>query len=367
MKFRMIAVVVSAVACVLSTAAPAQDLKTENVVLLMFDGLRWEDLYTGADPELLNKEFGNVRDERVIKERFWRDTPEQRRETLLPFIWSTVAKEGQIFGNQTKGSIAQITNGMNFSYPGYNEILCGFADPKVDSNAKKLNENVTVFEWLHGKPAFQGKVAAFGAWDVFPFIFNHERCGFPVNAGYDPLIIDPMTPAIETLNRLKEGIIRYFPGEPFDAITFETALEYLKLKQPRALFLSLGETDEWAHAGRYDLYLESAQLTDGYIRRLWETLQSMEQYAGKTTLILATDHGRGVAPVLWRNHGDRNPGSENTWYAFLGPDTAPKGEWSNGPKVTQDQIAATLAAFLGEDYPAAQPKAGKPIAEVLGR
>jgi len=285
----------------------------------------------------------------------------------LPFIWSVVAKEGQIFGNQIKGSIGQVTNGMNFSYPGYNEILCGFADPKVDSNAKKLNENVTVFEWLHGKPAFQGKVAAFGAWDVFPWIFNVERCGFPVNAGYDPLIVEPMTPAIEALNRVKEGIIRYFPGEPFDAITFETAMEYLKLKQPRALFLSLGETDEWAHAGRYDLYLESAQRTDTYIKTLWETLQSMPQYKDKTTLILATDHGRGVAPVLWRNHGDRNPGSENTWYAFIGPDTAPEGEWSNGPKVTQDQIAATLAAFLGEDYVVAQPKAGKPLAEVVGK
>ncbi len=346
--------------------ASAQDRKTENVVLLMFDGLRWQDVFTGADPELMNKEFGNVRDEQAIEDAFWRDTPEQRREVLLPFIWGTIAKQGQLFGNQTKGSIGQVTNGMNFSYPGYNEILCGFADDKVDSNDKVLNHNVTVFEWLHGKPAFQGKVAAFGAWDVFPYIFNYERCGFLVNAGYDPLLIEPASPTIDALNRVKLGITRYFPGEPFDALTFETALEYVKLKQPRVLFISLGETDEWAHGGRYDLYLESAQRTDGYIKTLWDTLQSLPQYAGKTTLILATDHGRGVAPVLWRNHGDRNPGSEHTWYAFLGPDTAPNGEWTNGPAVTQSQIAATLAKFLGEDYVAAQPKAANPIVEVVG-
>jgi hypothetical protein len=33
--------------------------------------------------------------------------------------------------------------------------------------------------------------------------------------------------------------------------------------------------------------------------------------------------------------------------------------------VTQSQIAATLAAFLGENYVADVPKAGKPIDDVL--
>ena len=47
-----------------------------------------------------------------------------------------------------------MTNGKNFSYPGYSEILCGFSDPRIDSNAKKPNPNVTMPEWLNGKPAF---------------------------------------------------------------------------------------------------------------------------------------------------------------------------------------------------------------------
>jgi hypothetical protein len=51
--------------------------------------------------------------------------------------------------------------------------------------------------------------------------------------------------------------------------------------------------------------------------------------------------------------------------AFLGPDTAALGERMHVPAVTQDQIAATLAAFLGEDYGAEVPRAGKPIIEVL--
>ena len=46
-------------------------------------------------------------------------------------------------------------------------------------------------------------------------------------------------------------------------------------------------------------------------------------------------------------------------------DPAALGERSHIAAVTQNQIAATLAALLGEDYPADVSKAGKPIADVL--
>jgi hypothetical protein len=42
-------------------------------------------------------------------------------------------------------------------------------------------------------------------------------------------------------------------------------------KKARALFLSLGETDEWAHMGRYDLYVRAAHRFDQYVKALWET------------------------------------------------------------------------------------------------
>jgi hypothetical protein len=52
---------------------------------------------------------------------------------------------------------------------------------------------------------------------------------------------------------------------------------------------------------------------------------------------------------------------------FIGPDTAPLGERSHIAAVTQNQIAASLAGLLGEDYNAAVKKAGKPIMDVLPR
>jgi hypothetical protein len=352
-------------ALILALPALPQSLQTKNIIFVMTDGLRLQETFTGADPALLNKEHGNVSHPEALKQAYWRDTPAARREALLPFLWTTIARQGQIYGNRALGSDAYVTNGHNFSYPGYNETLTGFPDERIDSNDKKHNPNVTVFEWLHNRPAFRNRVAAFGAWDVFPYIFNAPRAGFLVNAAHDP-VPSPLTPRMEMINTLKAET-KYWDTESFDSLTFHSALEFLKQRQPRLLFLSLGETDEWAHAGQYALYLHAAHRVDAYLKKLWDTAQSIPQYRGQTTLIVTVDHGRGEAPVEWRSHGRKIPDSKYIWIAFLGPDTPPLGERSNVPPVTQSQLAATLAALLGEDYNTAQPKAAPPIAGVIKR
>src|SRR4051812_27778355 len=113
--------------------------QTRKVILVMTDGLRWQEVFRGVDPELLNKEHGGVRDVEAIRKSYWRETPEQRRAALFPFLWSEIAAKGQVFGNRDAGSEMFVTNGKNFSYPGYSETLTGFADDRIDSNDKKYN------------------------------------------------------------------------------------------------------------------------------------------------------------------------------------------------------------------------------------
>jgi len=113
--------------------APA-DHKTQHIIFVMTDGLRWQEVFTGAEGSLMNKKNGKVTGETLLKKTYWRETPEARREALLPFVWGVMAKQGQIFGNREKGSDAYVTNGLWFSYPGYSETLCGFADPRIKSN-----------------------------------------------------------------------------------------------------------------------------------------------------------------------------------------------------------------------------------------
>ena len=341
--------------------------ETKHVIFVMADGLRVQEMFGGADESLITvKNTGSLTHVEALQDRYLRDTPQARREVLLPFIWQVMAKQGQIYGNRALGSESVLTNRRNFSYPGYSEILCGFADDRIDSNAKTPNPNVTVLEWLHRKPEYRGRIAGFGAWDVFPYILNAERAGFPVNAGHAPLEELSGNPRVELLNRIKAELPELWESEAFDALTFHTALEYFKERKPRVLFLSLGETDEWGHAGNYKHYLKSAHLFDQYVRTLWETAQSMPEYRGKTTLIIGVDHGRGEADD-WKNHGEKIADSKWNWMAFLGPDTKPLGERRNVPAVTQSQVAATLAALLGEDYAGAVPKAGRPIVDVLAK
>jgi hypothetical protein len=348
-----------------ASAPPPQQQATQNILFVMTDGLRWQELFSGADEALMNKENGNVADAAALRKAYWRTTPEERRAALMPFFWSTIAKQGQVFGDPSRQCIVSVTNGLNFSYPGYNEVLTGYPDPRIDSNDKKPNPNVTVLEWLHRKEAYRGKVAAFSAWDVFPSIFNRERCGFPVNSGYEPFTAGPATPKIELLNILKRETPRKWEEEPFDAIPFHTAMEYLRVKKPRILFVSLGETDDWAHEGNYAEYLHAANRADLYLKTLWETVQKMPQYRGKTSLVFTTDHGRGGAPTGWKGHGKSVSGSDRIWFAVMGPDTPAAGIRENLAGLTQGQAAATVAALLGENYNAFAAAAAPPYPGVM--
>src|SRR5205807_729446 len=98
-------------------AQASLDHKTQHVIFVMTDGLRWQEVFNGAELSLMNKQNGKVQDAVALKKAYWRDDLEGRREALMPFLWQVVAKQGQIFGNRDKHSDAYVTNRMFFSYP----------------------------------------------------------------------------------------------------------------------------------------------------------------------------------------------------------------------------------------------------------
>jgi hypothetical protein len=265
-------------------------------------------------------------------------------------------------GDPAKGSLVRVTNGRWFSYPGYNEMLSGAADPRVDSNDKKTNPNLTVLEWLNRRPGFEGRVAAYGSWDVLPFIVAAERSALYVN-GDGPAVLDPASDRERLLNEFTADLPAYWTGARFDAPTMAGALEHLRTRRPRVLYVMLDETDEWAHERRYDLYLDAAWRSDRFIRRLWETAQALPAYRGRTALVLATDHGRGATPRDWTDHGEKVPAAERVWMAVMGPDTPAFGV-REAEEATQAQLAATVAALLGEDFRGASPKAAPPLPDL---
>ena len=130
--------------------------KSKNVIYITWDGFRWQELFGGAQEILIAKDAG-VADVEGVKQRYWRETDVERREVLLPFVWKTIATKGQIFGDPLKNAEAKLENTHKFSYPGYSEMFCGFADDKgIDSNKKFPNPHVNVLEFLNLKDVCRG-------------------------------------------------------------------------------------------------------------------------------------------------------------------------------------------------------------------
>lgn len=351
---------------VTNQAKAQETLLTENVFLITLDGLRWQELFSGADPLLIGHEdYVNNPDD--LKKKFWANDAPQRRQMLMPFFWNTIAKKGQLYGNRTQGCFVNLTNNEWFSYPGYSEILVGYADMNITSNDKIPNENVTVLEYLNNRPSFKNRVAAFGSWDVFPYIINETRSGVPVNAGFESASGEDLTDRERFLNELQQQIPSPWGTVRLDAFTHHFMMEYVKKHHPRMIYIAYGETDDFAHDGDYDAYLNSARQTDAFIESLWQYLQQNEPYKGKTTLLITTDHGRGTNPLdTWRGHGTDIKGADEIWIAVLGPDTPALGEVTDECQLYQNQVASTVAAFLGVKYTNTEP-VGKAITSAIKR
>ena len=322
---------------------------SQNLVIITIDGFRWQEVFTGADESLLNDRRYTT-DTAVTKWMYWDEDPVTRRKMLLPFIWNVLARKGQLFGNRINGNKVNTGNPYALSYPGYSEMLSGLADPVISSNKKILNPNSNVLEYLEKLPGFRGKVALFSSWDVFPFIINGNRNDIYINSGYQQTGEQQPSERETLLNTVQVSGVNEKGATRYDELTFIAAREYFAKHRPRVLFLGLGETDEYAHAGRYDLYLAHASKADRMIGELWKWVQDTPGYRDNTTFIITTDHGRGSRDRKWHAHGRFIRGSSETWIAVIGPHIKPLGEVNEEGQLFQHQLAPAIAAILGETF-----------------
>jgi Metalloenzyme superfamily len=342
---------------------------TENVILVTFDGYRWQELFGGPQKKLLRiKKYSPGKFK--TRELYLDPDPLKARAKLMPFMWNILAQKGIILGNKKVHNIVTLTNGYKFSYPGYNEIFSGWGDHRINSNDYSDNPNFNIFDFLSSKKEFENKLFAVGTWDAFTRIINYKRNHVPV---YVDLKAD-VTGAIHSKNPNKPidfdhwqtKIPAHNPYAQTDTMTYQFAKEYLSRYHPRFSFIGFDETDHFAHAGNYDAYLGTANTLDAYMQDLWDFIQSDPQYKDKTTLIITCDHGRGdIPPLEWRHHGHVY-GAENIWVAVIGPGVSAVGEVKTKMKLHQNQLAATIAALLGYEY---KPDhfAGKPIYIISGK
>lgn len=344
-------------ACLLIGTACFGQQQTQNIIIITTDGFRWQEVFKGMDTAIANRSDWNEGDSSYIFEKYWHPDPQERRIKLMPFLWSTIAKKGQIFGNRDLDCRMDNANPYWFSYPGYNEIFTGFPDTAINTNSYPPNPHVTVLEFLNRQKGLQNRVAAFGAWEAFDRILNEERSGIPVISAMDPTGGKTPTATEKKLNKmLADAYKPWHEDECLDVFTHHAALEWLKTRKPRVLYIAYGETDEWAHAGKYRSYLDAGKQVDTWIRELWDFVQSDPQYRNKTTILITTDHGRGdLVKKEWTSHNNKIQDAHEIWMAVMGPDTPDRGEVKGPVQLYQQQIAQTIARLMGKTYTAQHP------------
>jgi hypothetical protein len=301
-----------AIALLVSSPAVAEP----RAVLVTIDGLRWQEAFHGADPEL---------------------APSDARAgaTLMPFL-NSFAREGALIGDRRANSCMHVENRYWFSYPGYTEMLAGRPNPHIRRNGKIWNKEITTLEWLNGRDAFRDRVRIFAEWGKVPYILNTRRSNLPVTIAEQSLALR-------------------------DPPTMEAALTMFAAPT-RVAWIDLGDTDTRAHDGDYAGVLDAAAKADAFLADLWAKFEADPAWAGQTTLIVTVDHGRGAnEDGKWKGHGSGRlrgvkwpvswPGSDATWIAARGPTIAPGAGAQYTPDncATTAQVAATLLKSLGED------------------
>ena len=329
--------------------------KTKNVFIVTIDGIRWQEIFKGADPSIIDN-CRYTADVDLAKLMYLDSSAEQNRKKLLPFLWNVIVRKGQLYGNRLYKNNVNVSNEYKFSYPGYNEIFTGYPDLYVSSNSATNNLNINVLGYLNTLDEFKNNVVAFTSWNIFPYILNKDRSELPVYSGYDS-IKENGDADLHIFNNAQQNLIGQKTATRQDALTFIAASEYIKANKPKVVFIGFGECDEDAHKGRYDKYLQHLNDADQMIQQLWYYIQSTPEYKDKTTLLITTDHGRGKKVNTWTGHDILIKGSGDAWLAVIGPDTRPLGEIQIPQQLYQKQIAATISKFLGYDFTANHPVA----------
>ncbi|HNX58804.1 MAG TPA: alkaline phosphatase family protein [Spirochaetota bacterium] len=149
-----------------------------------------------------------------------------------------------------------------------------------------------------------------------------------------------------------------------DALTFAEAKRIMDAYAPDVMFISFMEPDVSGHSGIWSDYLAAITRTDALIGKLFDYINADPDYAGRTDLIIANDHGRHSDGVNggFSGHGCTCEGCEHIMCVAYGPDF--KKGYASDNEYQQVDIPATSAYLLGLSIPGSE---GKVIREFLLR
>lgn len=344
----------------LATERQIEERAESAVVLVVLDGVRWQEVFGGVDGTL-------------ARERRSGATPWASARALMPNLHGLVERGGVALGRPGAGPrrVAEIvaTGPQFISLPGYLEIFAGRPDPACESNECARPPARTIADDVLDATGADD-VAIVASWPNIARAASADPSRFRLTAGRrrlecgDDLQADPEIAALLGIGARTKA----WPGEGDyrpDALTGRIALRVLETIRPRFLFVGLGDADEYAHRSDYGGYLQALRDSDAFLGALVAALDGMGARGRHTTVLVTTDHGRSYD---FRDHGRLYPESSRVWLVAGGDDVRGVGEAAPPRRHTLSDIAPTVRALLGiaRTAPATRSGGGSGPSETIG-
>lgn len=354
-------------------------VKNHNVILLTLDGLRQNEFFNQVS-----------------------DQSKARGRKFFPYLWNNIAPNGIVLGDPRQSSSFTIANTSGVSLPGYLSIFSGLFISECAGNegyefsCPRGNVVSTFVDRLRDELKLGKKeVGVFASWKriedaitkdkIYPpslkaFESEYYRTGYKLTEGrkfnkkfYQQEVdrqrhrlitvntgtyayVDAGNPgAHERINDRYRWIIDNPSSENnvrADTHTFAHAMTFLKHNKPKFLYIYLLDTDAHGHADEYEKYMDGIDAYDRYIKEIVDTLKGMGEYGENTSLVITTDHSRGLSSE-WTNHGipymktkTSAENIKNIWAVIYGPSTRGQGSLKN-TRYSHIHLRPTIEKLLG--------------------
>ncbi len=331
----------------LATEHPTEDRAESAVILVVLDGVRWQEVFDGADRALSRPRHMNP---------LTLATPRD----LMPNLYALIDGDGATGANGANdahglaigapghGAEISATGPQFISLPGYIEIFGGKPDFRCERNDCVPAATRTIADQVRDASGADD-VSLIASWPGIARAASAGDPGFVLSAGRklvqqgETLRADAPTAAL-----LDQGSqAGAWPGEGDyrpDAFTERIALRRLAIAHPRFMFVGLGDADEYAHRANYRGYLDALRASDAFLGDVMTTLRAMGARGQHTTLLVTTDHGRAHD---FMDHGSQFPESGRIWLVAAGHDVRGRGLVSASRRYTLSDVAPTVRALLG--------------------
>lgn len=328
--------------------ADAVDGGSEHTtVLVALDGVRWQEVFEGVEPERARDEGMSERE--IVSAR-----------VLVPNLHALMDAGAALNGERFSAS------GPEFiSLPGYQEMLTGRRDTGCTTNDCGHVRFPTLADDFAARSGVSPlEVAVIASWPGIEPAAARNPWRLTISVGRRGGVTKDLLRFDDFAVELLEAGARAAPapgGGDYrpDQSTAAIALHYLRTQRPRFLFLSLGDTDEYGHRNDYRGYLRALSHADWVVGHIAAILAGHRREGRRATLLVTTDHGRSHD---FAGHGASAPESARAWLVAAGWGIEARGLVTPPVPRRLADVAATIRTITGVGQ---VRKHGAPLAELM--